>query len=65
MVNDDGRDSLHLEVKIAEDRRVKPVIQAITAAVPYAHYFDPCASSVNAIPPSMTKRTIVGRRNHA
>ncbi len=65
MVNDNGHDSLQLEVKIAADRRSMPVIQSITAAVPYAQYFDLHVSSVNAIPPSLAKRTIIDRRNLA
>lgn len=65
MTDDNGHDCLHLDVKIAEDRRVKPAIQAITAAVPYAQHFDLRTSTVDAIPPSMAKRTIIDRRNHA
>ncbi len=65
LTNENGRDSLQFEVKIAEDHRVMPVVQAITAAVPYARYFDLRVSSVNTIPPSMAKRTIIDRRNHS
>ena len=65
MTNENGRDSLQLEVKIAEDRRVVPVVKAVTAAVPYAQYFDLRVSSVNVIPASMAKRTITDRRNHS
>jgi phenylacetate-CoA ligase len=65
MVNDNGRDGLHLTVKITEDRRTTPVLQAITAAVPYAQYFNLRVSAVDSIPPSMAKRTIIDRRNHA
>ena len=65
MTHENGHDCLHLEVKIAEDRRVMPTIQAITAAVPYAQHFNLRASTVDVIPPSMAKRTIIDRRNHA
>ena len=65
VLNDTGRDCLHLEVKIAEDRRALSVVRAITAAVPYAQHFDLSVSTVAAIPPSMAKRTIIDRRNHA
>jgi phenylacetate-coenzyme A ligase PaaK-like adenylate-forming protein len=65
MLHDNGHDSLQLEVKIAEDRRFMPAIQAITAAVPYAQYFNLRVSTVDTIPPSMAKRTIIDRRNHA
>ena len=65
VLNDAGRDGLHLEVKIAEDRRTMPVIQAITMAVPDAQHFNLRVSTVDAIPPSMAKRTIIDRRNHA
>jgi phenylacetate-CoA ligase len=64
MTNDHGRDNLQLEVKIAEDRRSMTVIQAITAVVPYAQYFDLRVSAVATIPPGMAKRTIIDRRNH-
>ncbi len=40
MIRENERDRLHLEVKIAEGRRIMSVIQAITAAVPIAQYFD-------------------------
>jgi phenylacetate-coenzyme A ligase PaaK-like adenylate-forming protein len=63
MTDDHGRNGLHLEVKIAEDRRTMPVIQAITAAVPAAQYFSLRVSTVDVIPPSMAKRTIIDRRN--
>ena len=65
MTNDNGHDCLNLAVKIADDRRVMRVIQAITAAVPYASHFDLRVSAVNSIPPSMAKRTIIDRRNLA
>lgn len=64
-VSDAGRDCLHLAVKIAADRQTLPVIQAITAAVPYTEYFDLRVSTVDAIPPNMAKRTIIDRRTHA
>lgn len=62
MTNDNGHDCLNLAVKIADDRRVMRLIQAITAAVPYASSFDRRVSSIDSIPPSMTKRTIIDRR---
>ncbi len=65
MLNDNGSDCLYLEVKIAEDRRTMPIIQSIAAAVPCAQYFSLRVSTVDAIPPSMAKRTILDRRNHA
>jgi phenylacetate-coenzyme A ligase PaaK-like adenylate-forming protein len=65
MTHENGHDCLHLEVKVAEDQRVMPTIQAITAAVPYAQHFNLRASTVDVIPPSMAKRTIIDRRNHA
>ncbi len=65
MTNENGRDRLQLEVKIAEDRRTIPVIQAIMAVVPYTPYFDLRVSSVNTIPSSMAKRTLIDRRNHS
>lgn len=65
MIHENGHDCLHLEVKIAEDRRVMPTIQAITAAVPYAPPFNLRTSTVAAIPPSLVKRSILDRRNHA
>ncbi len=65
MTNENGRDRLQLEVKIAEDRRTIPVIQAVMAVVPYTPYFDLRVSSVNAIPSSMAKRTLIDRRNHS
>jgi phenylacetate-CoA ligase len=64
MLNDHGRDGLHLEVEIAKDQRVMPIIQAVTAAVPYAQHFNLRVSTVAAIPPGMAKRTIRDRRNH-
>jgi phenylacetate-CoA ligase len=64
MLHDTDCDCLHLEVKIVEDRRALPIIQSITAAVPYAQYFSLRVSTVDAIPPSMAKRTIIDRRNH-
>ena len=54
-----------LEVKIAEDQRTMPAIQALATAVPYAQHFNLRVSTVEAIPPSMAKRTIIDRRNHA
>lgn len=65
MTHENGHDCLHLVVKMAEDRRVRPTIQAITAAVPYAQHFSLRASTVDTIPPSMAKRTIIDRRDHA
>jgi phenylacetate-coenzyme A ligase PaaK-like adenylate-forming protein len=65
MVNESGRDCLQLDVKIAEDRRVMTVVQAITTAVPYTQYFDLRVSSANTLPPSMAKRTIIDRRHHS
>ncbi|HTP08556.1 MAG TPA: AMP-binding protein, partial [Anaerolineae bacterium] len=67
MLNEGGRDCLHLEVKIADDRRTMPVIQSITAAVSYLHTqrFDLRISTVDVIPPNLAKRTIIDRRNHA
>jgi hypothetical protein len=65
MTTDNSRDSLRLEVKSAEGRRVMSVVKAVTAAVPYAQHFDLRVSTVEAIPPSMAKRTITDRRNHA
>jgi hypothetical protein len=62
MTNDHGHACLNLAVKVADDRRVMRVIQAITAAVPYASYFDLRVSSIDSIPPSMAKRTIIDRR---
>jgi hypothetical protein len=65
MLNDNGHDCLHLDVKIAEGRRVMPAIQAITAAVPHTQYFNLRVSAANTIPLSMAKRTIIDRRNHS
>jgi phenylacetate-coenzyme A ligase PaaK-like adenylate-forming protein len=65
MTHENGHDCLHLAVKIAEDHRALLVVKAITTAVPYGRYFDLRVSSVTAIPPSMAKRTIIDRRNHA
>jgi phenylacetate-coenzyme A ligase PaaK-like adenylate-forming protein len=63
MAHENGRDSLHLEVKIAEDRRVMSIVKATTAAVPYAQHFDLRVSTVAAMPPSMAKRTLLDRRS--
>lgn len=63
--DENGRDSLQLEVTIAEDHRVTSVLHAITAAVPQAQSFDLRVLSVQTIPPSMAKRTIIDRRNHS
>jgi phenylacetate-coenzyme A ligase PaaK-like adenylate-forming protein len=65
LLNENGRDGLHLEVKVAEGQPTVSVIQAIASAVPLSSYFDLRVSSVEAIPPSMAKRTIIDRRNHA
>ncbi len=65
LLNDTGRDCLHLEVQIAENRRTMPVIQAIKTAVQATPYFDLRVSTVDVIPPSMAKRTILDWRNHA
>lgn len=65
MIRENERDCLHLEVKIAEGRRLMAIIQAITAAVPDAQYFDLRVSLVSTIPPGMAKRSIIDRRNHS
>ena len=65
ITNDNGCNDLHLEVKIAEDQRTMPVIQAITTAVPDAQRFNLRVSVVDVIPSNMAKRTISDRRNHA
>ncbi len=62
MLNESGRDCLHLGVKITEDQPAVPIVQAITSAVPYTHYFDLRVATIEAIPPGMAKRTILDRR---
>jgi phenylacetate-CoA ligase len=65
ILNDTGQDCLHLAVKIAEDCCEAPVIRAIATAVSPSPYSDLRVSSVNVIPSSMAKRTIIDRRNQA
>jgi phenylacetate-CoA ligase len=64
LTQENGRVSLALEVMLAEDRRTLPIIQAITAAVPYAQCFNLRVSTVESIPPGMAKRALRDRRNH-
>jgi phenylacetate-CoA ligase len=67
VLNDNGLDCLHLEVKVVQGQSTTSVIPMIKMAVPYSHAqrFDLCVSVVEAIPPNMAKRTISDRRNHA
>jgi phenylacetate-coenzyme A ligase PaaK-like adenylate-forming protein len=65
MTHDHGRDCLHVDVQTVEDWRAASAIQLITAAVPHTQYFDVRVSSVNTIPSSMVKRTIIDRRHRA
>ncbi len=62
---ENGHDCLQLEIKVADDARVVPIIQAITRAIPFRQYLDVQVSTVNALPASMAKRSIIDRRNHA
>jgi phenylacetate-coenzyme A ligase PaaK-like adenylate-forming protein len=65
LLNDTGQACLHRAVKIADERRAQSIIQAIRAAVPASQELSVRVVVVETIPPSMAKRTILDRRNHA
>ena len=65
LTHENSHDCLQLNVKIADGGKLLPVVQSVAKAVPQSRYFDVRVSSVTDIPPSMAKRTIIDRRNHA
>jgi hypothetical protein len=65
LMYENSHDCLRLNVKIANGGKLLPVVQSVAKAVPQSRYFDVRVSSVTDMPPSMAKRTIVDRRNHA
>ena len=65
LARDHGRDSLHLDIQVADDVRVAPIMQAVTRAIPFRQSLDVQVSTVNALPASMAKRSIIDWRSHA
>jgi phenylacetate-CoA ligase len=65
LTHENSHDCLQLNVKIANGGKLLPVAESVAKAVPQSRYFDVRVLSVADIPPSMAKRTIIDRRNHA
>ncbi|MBI5565536.1 MAG: phenylacetate--CoA ligase family protein [Chloroflexi bacterium] len=65
LLRDNGRDSLHLDVRVADDAPVASIIQAIPRAIPFRQYLDVRVSIVNSLRAGTAKRSIIDWRNHA